>query len=170
MKKRFSGGIMMSVLLVILVVHVSAALGENTSCRLCGMETARSGHTRMEILYDDGSTGGFCSLHCAAIDIALNIDKTPKKILVGDYNTKRLIDAEEAYWVIGGEKLGVMTTRAKWAFDTRDNANKFIDEYGGELATFESAMKATFEDMYEDVLMIQKKRKIMRMKNMKSKN
>ena len=30
--------------------------------------------------------------------------------------------------------------------------------------TFEEALKASFEDMYEDVLMIQKKRKMMKMK------
>jgi len=166
MQRRFLAGTVISVLAIVLVVHVSAALAENTSCKYCGMEKAKFGHTWMEILYDDGSTGGFCSLHCAAIDVALNIDKTPKKILVGDYNTKKLIDAEEAHWVLGGRKMGVMTTRAKWAFETREGANKFIDSYGGASATFESAMKAAFEDMYEDVLMIQKKRKMMRMKKM----
>lgn len=166
MQRRFLAGIVISVLAIILVVHVSATLAEDTSCKYCGMEKAKFGHTWMEILYDDGSTGGFCSLHCAAIDVALNIDKTPKKILVGDYNTKKLIDAEEAHWVIGGRKMGVMTSRAKWAFETRDGANKFIDLYGGASTTFESTMKAAFEDMYEDVLMIQKKRKMMRMKKM----
>jgi len=166
MQRRFLAGIVISVLAIILVVHVGATLAENTSCKYCGMEKVKFGHTWMEILYDDGSTGGFCSLHCAAIDVALNINKTPKKILVGDYNTKKLIDAEEAHWVLGGRKMGVMTTRAKWAFETREGANKFIDSYGGAAATFESAMKAAFEDMYEDVLMIQKKRKMMRMKKM----
>lgn len=39
--------------------------------------------------------------------------------MVGDYNTKRLIDAEKAVWVIGGGKQGVMTKRAKWAFEKR---------------------------------------------------
>ena len=167
MKRRFLFGIMTSVLAALLVVHMNTTFAENTSCKYCGMQKAKFGHSRMEILYDDGSTGGFCSIHCAAIDFALNIDKTPKKILVGDYNTKKLIDAEKAHWVIGGSKMGVMTTRAKWAFESRDNANKFIDANGGALATFDSAMKAAFEDMYEDVLMIQKKRKMMRMKKMK---
>jgi multiple sugar transport system permease protein len=31
----------------------------------------------------------------------LNIDKTPKTIYVGDHNTKTLIDAEKAIWIIG---------------------------------------------------------------------
>jgi hypothetical protein len=35
-----------------------------------------------------------------------------------------------------------------------------MKQYGGRPATFEEVMKATFEDMYEDTLMIQKKLKI----------
>jgi nitrous oxide reductase accessory protein NosL len=36
---------------------------------------------------------------------------------VSDYNTNRLIDAKKAYWVVGGNKSGIMTKRAKWAFE-----------------------------------------------------
>jgi hypothetical protein len=39
-----------------------------------------------------------------------------------------------------------------------------MKQHGGRPATFEEVMKAAFEDMYEDTLMIQKKRKMMRMK------
>jgi len=59
--------------------------------------------------------------------------------------------------------MGVMTTRAKWAFETKDAADKFIAESGGRPATYEEVFKAAFEDMYEDTLMIQKKRKMMKM-------
>ena len=60
--------------------------------------------------------------------------------------------------------MGVMTTRAKWAFETKEAADNFMSAHGGRPATFEEVMKASFEDMYEDVLMIQKKRKMMKMK------
>ena len=33
-----------------------------------------------------------------AVDLALNIDKTPKSIMAGDYGTKSLIDGERASW------------------------------------------------------------------------
>ena len=120
----------------------------------------------MYVTYDDNSTVGTCSLHCAAMDMALNIDKAPVSIQVGDFNTQKLIDAEKAVWVIGGSKMGVMTKRAKWAFETQEAADAFIKEFGGTPADFDQAIKAAFEDMYGDVKMIREKRKMMRMKNM----
>ena len=95
--------------------------------------------------------------------MAVNIDKTPARIWVGDYSTKQLIDAEKAVWVMGGNKMGVMTKRAKWAFGTRDAADQFMKQEGGKVAGFEDAMKASFEDMYEDTRMIRERRKAKRM-------
>jgi len=39
-----------------------------------------------------------------------------------------------------------------------------MEEYGGELQSFEQAMKAAFEDLYHDTKMIREKRKMKRMK------
>lgn len=73
----------------------------------------------------------------------------PEVILVGDYTTKRLIDAERAVWVIGGKKTGVMSIKGKWAFENKEDALSFIRENGGQISSFDEAMKVTFEDMYE---------------------
>ncbi|OGW55367.1 MAG: NosL family protein [Nitrospirae bacterium RBG_13_43_8] len=155
--------------LSLIVCSVSFAAEKKASCPLCGMEQEKFGHTWMAIEYEDGSSTGLCSIHCAAIELARNMDKTPKAIKVGDYNTKNLIDAEKAFWVIGGNKMGVMTKRAKWAFEKKEDAEKFIKENGGTLATFDEAMKAAYEDMYADTKMIQEKRKMMRQKMMEHK-
>jgi nitrous oxide reductase accessory protein NosL len=56
-----------------------------------------------------------------------------------------------------------MTRKAKWAFETKEAADKFMVDNGGRPATFEDVTKATFEDMYEDTLMIQQRRKAKRM-------
>jgi len=149
--------------LAVLVITGCPAFADENSCHYCGMKKAMFGHSWMTIVHEDGSTTGVCSLHCAAIDMALNIDKPAKTITVGDYNTKKQIDAESAYWVLGGNKMGVMTSRAKWAFESKAAADDFISQNGGRPATFEEVMKAAFEDMYEDTLMIQKKRKMMQM-------
>ena len=77
---------------------------------------------------------------------------------MADYQNKNLIDAEKAYWVIGGNKPGVMTNRAKWAFADQKAAEAFVKENGGKLASFDDAMKATYEDMYADTKMIREKR------------
>jgi len=142
----------------------SEASAADVSCRYCGMMKSKFGHTWMIIEYNDGSKSEVCSIHCASMDMALNIDKQPKAIMVGDYNTKKMIDAEKAFWVIGGSKPGVMTARAKWAFQQKQDADKFIKESGGKAANFEDAVKAAFEDMYSDTKMIRKKREMKRTK------
>ncbi|OPY81609.1 MAG: NosL [Syntrophorhabdus sp. PtaU1.Bin153] len=133
------------------------------SCKYCGMSRDQFSHSRMLIVYDDGTQFGACSLHCAAVDLSINLDKTPKSIHVGDYVTKQLIDAEKAFWVIGGAKPGVMTKRAKWAFEKKTDAEAFVKSNGGNPATFDEAMKASYEDMYSDTKMIREKRKMKRM-------
>jgi copper chaperone NosL len=130
------------------------------ACKYCGMDREKFAHSRIFIENDDGTTEGACSLHCAAIDLAVNIDKHPKALGVGDYYTKKLIDAEQAFWVIGGSKMGVMTKRAKWAFASKEDAEKFKAENGGDLITFDQAIKAAYEDMYLDTKMIRDKRKM----------
>ncbi len=58
------------------------------SCKYCGMDREQYAYSRTLITYDDGTEVGFCSIHCAAIDLASNIDKIVKKIEVADYNIK----------------------------------------------------------------------------------
>jgi nitrous oxide reductase accessory protein NosL len=140
-------------------------------CPYCGMDRAKFAHSRMQLTYDDNSTIGFCSVHCAALDMAMYLDRTPIAFSVGDYQTKTLIDAEKAFWVIGGDKPGVMTRQPKWAFEKKGDADRFIQAHGGKPATFEAVIEATYADMYQDTKMIREKRKMMRekMKNMPKK-
>jgi nitrous oxide reductase accessory protein NosL len=121
------------------------------ACSICGMDREVYGHSRVLIVYDDGTVAATCSLRCAAVDMAAHIDKTPAVIRVGDYDTKRVLDAERAFWVVGGKVPGVMTARAKWAFETKEQAGKFRAENGGVPADFDQAMKAAFEDIYSDI-------------------
>ena len=140
---------------------------KHPACPYCGMDRTKFAHSRALISYDDGTVVGTCSLHCAAIDLSLKIDKTPVSIEVADYTTKKLIDAESASWVIGGSKMGVMTRRAKWAFGDQAGAEAFMAANGGSPGAFDVAVKAAFEDMYADLEMIREKRK--KMRAMKSK-
>jgi copper chaperone NosL len=140
---------------------------EHPTCKYCGMNRRHYVHSRMLIRYDDKSSFGACSLHCAAINLGINTDKIPLSIEVADYNTHELIDAETAYWVIGGNKPGVMTLTAKWAFRKKKDAESFMIWNGGVPAIFDDAIKASFEDMYEDSKILRGKCTIRRMhKNM----
>lgn len=150
--------------LALVLAGAGVAVSAEEGCHYCGMKKAMFGHSWMEIQREDGSTVGVCSVHCAAVDMALNIDRPAGRITVGDYSNKNQIEADNAFWVIGGDKMGVMTSRAKWAFGTSEAADEFMKAHGGRPATFEEVMKAAFEDMYEDTRMIQKKRRMMRRK------
>ena len=133
------------------------------SCKYCGMDRQMFSHSRMYISYDDGSFTGICSMHCAALDLGLTMDKTPTAIMVADYGTKKLIDAEIAVWVVGGSVQGVMTRNAKWAFENKADAEKFIKQNSGSLLTFDSVIKLAYEEMYQDTKMIRDKRKMKKM-------
>ena len=138
------------------------------NCKYCGMDREKFAYSRMLVEYSDGSSVGLCSIHCTAVELAQAFDQQPQAIMVADYNNKNLIDAEKAYWVIGGKKPGVMTKTAKWAFADRKDAEAFIKENGGKLANFDDAMQVTYEDMYKDTKMIRDKRA--KMKAMKKKS
>jgi copper chaperone NosL len=118
-------------------------------CKYCGMNRETYAHSRALVEYEDGTVVGFCSIHCLSIDLALNTAKIPKATLIGDYYSKKLVDVEKAYWVLGGNKMGVMSIRGKWAFEKKEGGDHFIKENGGRPADFDKVMQATFEDMYE---------------------
>lgn len=139
-------------------------------CKYCGMNRGVYDYSRMLIEYDDGTTVPFCSIRCAAVDLANNIDRTPKAIKVGDFNGKQLVDAEKAFWVVGGNKPGVMSKRGKWAFEKKEDAETFLKTNQGSMTTFEEAMKMAYEDMYDDTRSIRERRKLKRMKLMEQKS
>jgi nitrous oxide reductase accessory protein NosL len=142
---------------------------EMPACKYCGMSRETFAHSRMLIEYEDGSTVAVCSLHCASVDLALNLDKAPKAIRVADYNTKDLINAEAATWIIGGKKPGVMTRNAKWAFVKKEDAEKFRLENGGLIVGFDDALETAYKDLSDDTKMIREKRKMMKKKMMEKK-
>ena len=119
-------------------------------CPICGMDRQQYAHSRMLIDYQEGSVGT-CSIHCTGADIAVNRHKTVRGIFAADYAGRQLVPATTAFWVIGGDRSGVMTQRAKWAFAKQADAQAFIKDHGGILATYDDIMKATFEDMYADI-------------------
>lgn len=148
-------------------VFAQADVDKHKACIHCGMDREKFAQSRMLITYEDGSEAAVCSLHCAAVDLSLNLDKMPKSIQVGDYNTKKLIDAEQATWVVGGNKPGVMSKRGKWAFEKNADADAFTKGNGGMVVPFDDAIKAAYEDMYGDTKMIRDKRKMMKKMNHK---
>jgi copper chaperone NosL len=166
---RTKGAAFALICLCLMIVSAAGSAGEARdildipSCEYCGMYRQPYAHSRMLIVYADGTTFGSCSIYCAALNLVIEIGRIPSAIWVADYHSKELVPAEKAWWVIGGARPGVMTKRAKWAFREKKDAVGFIAENGGELASFDAVMQATFEDMYMDTKMIRMKKKIGKM-------
>jgi nitrous oxide reductase accessory protein NosL len=143
-----------SVLFIVFSVlpgYANEDIQKHPVCGYCNMDRGKFGHARMLIEYSDETVAATCSLHCSVIDLIQNRTKIPCRIMVGDYGTKKLIDTAAAFWVVGGAKPGVMTERAKWAFEKRTDAEEFVKKNGGKHATFQVALRAAYEGLYEDM-------------------
>jgi len=131
-------------------------------CPYCGMDRKQFSHTRMLLHYADDVADGTCSLHCAAISLAVNVDREPKAIYVGDNasaaEVKPLAEVGQATFLVGSGIKGVMTRRSKMAYGSADAAKAAQGANGGELAGFEQALLAAYTDMAADVAMIRKNR------------
>jgi len=115
-------------------------------CSRCGMDRKAFGYSRMLIQYNDGSEVGVCSLHCAVIEMDANKARKVRALLVADRDTRILLGADEAFWVTGGTKRGVMTEHPAWAFSTKNAAEDFIKQYEGSLASWADVLAAAREE------------------------
>jgi nitrous oxide reductase accessory protein NosL len=131
-------------------------------CPYCGMDRRQYHHSRMLIQYSDDLPDGVCSLHCAAISLAVNVDREPKTIWVADNAStaeiKPLIDVDQATFLIGSQIKGVMSKRSKVAYGSEAAAKAAMAANGGELGRFDQALLAAYTDMSQDVSMIRKVR------------
>ena len=117
------------------------------SCAICGMDRGEFGYSRMLIEFEDGRTYGTCSLRCAAWILQAEEEKKACSVKVADYDTRELVEAEEAIWVIGGKKPGVMTRVAKWAFRDGKDAERFRDGFGGSRSTYREALREALKEL-----------------------
>jgi len=123
-----------------------ADVKKHSACAHCGMDREKFSHSRMLVTYADGASVGVCSIHCTAIELKASKGKPVKSLEVADLDSKKLIDAEKAFWVIGGDRKGVMTKTPKWAFAKKSSAEAFIKKSGGKLATYKEALALAEKD------------------------
>ncbi len=131
--------------LVTLTAIAETDIDQHRNCRHCGMDRKAYGYSRMLMEYKDGTRVGTCSLHCVVTELN-NKGGEVVSIKVADRNTRQLIDAEKAVWILGGKKRGVMTMQAKWAFATREAGQQFVDTYGGLITTWNEVLTAAQKD------------------------
>ncbi|BCS55333.1 nitrous oxide reductase accessory protein NosL [Geobacter sp. SVR] len=143
-KKTAMTCILAAVLLAVMAFAAAAGndIDTHRECTYCGMDRKAYGFSRMLVRYEDGSEVGTCSLHCTVTELEKHRDKRVRSLLVADRDTRALIEAETAVWVMGGSKRGVMTMRPTWAFGTRSAAQAFVTANGGEIVGWKTALEA----------------------------
>lgn len=146
-------------------------LAKYPRCRYCGMERAKFSHTRHLLVYNDDSVEGTCSLHCAAISLALNMDRGPKVIYAGDAGSalaiKPLVAVDKAHYVLDPGKPGTMTRTSKFAYADRAAAmaaaaTDAAARAGARVVDFNAALTAAYLGMAEDTAMLRQRRGEMR--------
>ncbi|MEJ1354808.1 MAG: nitrous oxide reductase accessory protein NosL [Candidatus Sedimenticola sp. (ex Thyasira tokunagai)] len=142
-------------------------------CPYCGMNRTKWHHSRHLVHYEDGLADGTCSIHCLAISLSLNLDRIPKTIYAADFGSskkiKPLVEVDKASYLIGSKLKGTMTKKSKMAFSSADAAKQEQSKSGGDLASFDEALRESYLDMANDTMMIRKRRGERRKKMMKMK-
>lgn len=135
-------------------------------CPYCAMDRAKFQHSRHLVQYEDDLVDGTCSLHCAAVSLAINLDRGPKAIYAADFGAagdiKPLVKVDQMTYLIGSKLPATMSKKSKLAFASADAAKTAQAEQGGELGSFEAALTETYKNLAEDTLAIRKKRAEMR--------
>jgi nitrous oxide reductase accessory protein NosL len=127
-------------------------------CPECGM-TLHMFYKTNHAASVDGKTKQYCSLHCLVDDMRKGAKPTDIKAV--DTVSLKFIDAKKAYYVVGSDVRGTMTTVSKYAFANKADAEAFAKTHGGKVTDFEGALKAAQADFEKDTAMIEKKRAMM---------
>jgi mono/diheme cytochrome c family protein len=144
--------IFLSGLFLVMDVHAE----EQKYCPLCSMNLKMFWKTSHWLTFSNGTRTGYCSIHCASKVYqkkTTDIDRWE----VADYSTKKLINAHNAFFLIGSDLPGTMTPVSKLAFSSPDVAKTYQKEHGGNIGSLDDALKAAIEGRGEDMAMIKKK-------------
>lgn len=116
---------------------------EKESCPRCGMNLPKYYKTNHSASLD-GKTYQYCSIHCLQDHLYDGVSL--KNPLVVDVATLKFIDATKAYYVVGSSVKGTMSRVSKYAFATKERAELFQKENGGEIIDFYQALEVAKKD------------------------
>lgn len=126
-------------------------------CPICGMNLKTFYKTSHTSKLQNGTKRQYCSIRCLAIDMQeykINLNS----VTVIDAKTQKLINAKNAFYVIGSKVKGTMTKKSKLAFAVKTDAQEFMKKYKGNIITFDTALKSAQKSLKSDIAMINKKK------------
>ena len=133
-------------------------------CPKCGMTLPmfyRTNHAAKV----DGKMEQFCSMHCLVEEIKAG--KKVEDIQVVDNSTLKFIPAKGAWYVVGSKKPATMSKVSKYAFATKEEAEKFAKEFGGKVMNFEDTLKMAEKAYDKEAQMIAQRQAMMAKKGEK---
>ncbi|MEA2091769.1 MAG: nitrous oxide reductase accessory protein NosL [Campylobacterota bacterium] len=126
-------------------------------CPVCGMNLKMFYKTSHASKLKNGTARQYCSIRCLVVDMQeYGIDTSDIKVI--DASTQKLIDAKEAFYVLGSKVKGTMSKVSKLAFASKDDADKFVKKHKGRVVDFEEALNSAKESLKSDIAMIKKKK------------
>lgn len=127
-------------------------------CPVCGMNIKIFYKTSHTSKLQNGTKRQYCSMRCLVVDMQeYGLDMSA--ITVVDAKTQKLINARDAFYVIGSKVKGTMSKKSKLAFALKEDAKSFIKKYRGTIVKFDIALKSAQKSLKSDIAMINKKKK-----------
>ncbi len=127
-------------------------------CPVCGMTLPLFYKTNHAAKHN-GHDKQYCSIHCAVQDKEVNKNNLTDFRVV-DNSSLKFIDSNKAYFVVGSKKPATMSMISKYAFGTKEDAQKFVNQFGGKIMMFNelySSVKETLSSEIQKVNMKQAK-------------
>ncbi|DAB33652.1 MAG TPA: hypothetical protein CFH82_09465 [Sulfurospirillum sp. UBA12182] len=124
-------------------------------CPVCGM-TLPMYYKTNHAANVKGKVHQYCSIHCMHEEAMLAGEAIQNPQVV-DNDSLKFIAATSAYYVVGSNKPGTMSTVSKYAFAKEASAQNFAKEFGGEVMDYTQVSKVVSEGLSADIKMIKKR-------------
>jgi len=131
---------------------------EKAWCPVCGMSIKMFYKTSHGATLKDNTPRQYCSMRCLVVDMQKH-DIDLGSIKVVDASTQKLIDAQQAFYVVGSKVKGTMSKVSKLAFASKDDAKEFVKKHKGKIVDFKTALKMAKESLKSDIAMVDKKKR-----------
>ena len=129
-------------------------------CHVCGMNLKMFYKTSHALKLDDGTASQYCSIRCLCTDKPNHKDHIIG-VLVADAKSEKLINVEDAFYVVGSKAPGTMTKTSKIAFSSKEDAEAFSKKFSGQkILDFKLTAQLAKEQMKKDNAMLMKKKEM----------
>jgi len=112
-------------------------------CPMCGMNLVKYYKTNHAAKLD-GENIQYCSIHCLTKHI--NEGAELENPMVVDVASLKFIPVTEAFYVVGSDVDGTMSSVSKYAFKNLEDAKAFQKKHGGKILDFYSAWQEAKKD------------------------